>query len=387
MALMNIKKKEINAKIVYYGPGLSGKTTNIQFIHSKLKPDHRGKLMTLATQTDRTLFFDFLPVELGEIRGMKTRFQIYTVPGQVFYNATRKLVLKNVDGVVFVADSQRKMLDDNIESLKNLQENLAHYDKSMEEVPIVIQYNKRDLPDAMSIEELNEVFNTIGAPNFEAVAAKGKGVLQTLTTISKLVLHKLKDSTEFAKIQQQAEASDLSKGAPAKKQKLAVAPTPPPAVEIAEPAIEIEEPEIELAEPAIEIEEPAIEVAEEAIEIEIDEEPIIDYEEPEEVELAEPEMEIEEPAIEAEELAIEVDDSELEIEMEEPAIEVAEDIIEEPEIAVAVPAGANGKFEIVDVGKPQNIGGGSFRLSLKLKNSGTEQEINLNLMLSLEDLS
>lgn len=384
MALLNIKKKEINAKIVYYGPGLSGKTTNIQFIHSKLKPDHRGKLMTLATQTDRTLFFDFLPVELGEIRGMKTRFQIYTVPGQVFYNATRKLVLKNVDGVVFVADSQRKMLDDNIESLKNLEENLAHYDKTMDQVPIVFQYNKRDLPDAMPMDELNAAINTFGAPAFEGVAAKGKGVLQTLTTISKLVLHKLKDSAEFAKIQQQAEESDLSKGAPAKKVKPAPAPAPAPAPQpvVAEPEIEIEEPEIEMAEDAIELEEPALEVAEEAVDIEVEED-TLELDEPEEIELAEPEMEVE-----AEEIDFEVEEPTVEIE-DEPAIAVAEEDEEALEEAEAAPALAvsDGKFEIVEVGKPLKIGGGSFRLSLKLKNTGTDQEINLNLMLSLEDLS
>lgn len=201
MALLNYKKKEINAKIVYYGPGLSGKTTNIQFIHTKLRPDHRGKLMTLATQTDRTLFFDFLPVELGEIRGLKTRFQLYTVPGQVFYNATRKLVLKNVDGVVFIADSDPAHLADNIESLKNLETNLSFHGRDIKEIPLVIQYNKRDLPTAMTIADLQAKLNIYNAPICEASAGTGgKGVLETLTLISKLVLQRLRDSQNVTRV-------------------------------------------------------------------------------------------------------------------------------------------------------------------------------------------
>lgn len=211
MALLNYQKKEINAKIVYYGPGLSGKTTNIQYIYKKLKPEHKGKLMTLATQTDRTLFFDFLPVELGEIKGLKTRFQIYTVPGQVYYNATRKLVLKNVDGIVFVADSQKKMLNENIESLKNLEENLRFYNRNIRDIPVVFQYNKRDLPDILSVEELQQALNKFNFPYFEAVAHTGQGVLQTLTTISKLVLQKLRTTTEFTRVDT-AQVSEERKG-------------------------------------------------------------------------------------------------------------------------------------------------------------------------------
>lgn len=200
MAFINYVNKEINAKIVYYGPGLSGKTTNIVYIHKKLNPNCRGKLVSLATQTDRTLFFDFLPINLGEVSGYKLRFHLYTVPGQIFYNTTRKMVLKSVDGIVFVADSQKQMLEDNIESLKNLEDNLKDYGKSLKEVPFVIQYNKRDLPEAMDLEELHLQLNKFKAPFFQAVATEGKGVLETLTAICRMVMSNIKESTEFGEI-------------------------------------------------------------------------------------------------------------------------------------------------------------------------------------------
>ncbi|MBN1881831.1 MAG: hypothetical protein JW885_06620 [Deltaproteobacteria bacterium] len=205
MALINYANKEINAKIVYYGPGLSGKTTNIQFIHSKLKPEHRGKLITLPTQTDRTLFFDFLPVEIPNVKGFTTRFHLYTVPGQVFYNATRKMVLKGVDGVVFVADSQVEKLDDNIESLKNLDENLQEYGKSIKALPLVIQYNKRDLKNISKIIDLTKQINPLGYPSFEAIATEGKGVMETLAAISRQVLKHLKESYDSQKILRMSE--------------------------------------------------------------------------------------------------------------------------------------------------------------------------------------
>lgn len=196
MPVFDEKTKEVNAKIVYYGPGLSGKTTNIHYAYRKLRPEHKGKLTVLATQTDRTLFFDFLPIELGEIKGVKTRFQVYTVPGQVFYNATRKLILKNVDGIVFVADSSRDKLPQNIESFENLEENLTFYKKSLKYIPHVLQFNKRDLPDISSVEELNRVLNKYNAPYMEACATKGKGVLEALTTICKMVLRSIRESME-----------------------------------------------------------------------------------------------------------------------------------------------------------------------------------------------
>ena len=196
MALVNHTTREINAKIVYYGPGLCGKTTNIHLIYHRIAPNQRGKLISLATETDRTLFFDFLPVELGAIKNYKVRFHLYTVPGQVFYNATRKLVLKGADGVIFVADSQRAMLEANLESLANLRDNFSEQGISLLEFPMVIQYNKRDLPDILSVEEMNASLNPRNVPFYEAVATTGDGVLKTFTAISKLVLQDMQKCPE-----------------------------------------------------------------------------------------------------------------------------------------------------------------------------------------------
>ncbi|HWK89191.1 MAG TPA: ADP-ribosylation factor-like protein, partial [Longimicrobium sp.] len=181
MSMINYASREINCKIVYYGPGLCGKTTNLEYVYEKVAPNTRGKLISLATETERTLFFDFLPVDLGAIRGFKTRFHLYTVPGQVYYNASRKLILKGVDGVVFVGDSQVERLDANIESMHNLYENLSEYGLDLREIPFVIQYNKRDLPDALPVEVLEQELNDAGAPSFAAVASEAQGVLETLS--------------------------------------------------------------------------------------------------------------------------------------------------------------------------------------------------------------
>ncbi|GEM_PF-729609 len=188
MVFFNYSTMQMVVKIVYYGPGLCGKTTNLEYIYSKTSPKSRGEMVSLETETDRTLFFDLLPIEVGVIGGFKTRFQLYTVPGQVFYNSTRKLVLKGVDGIVFVADSQRPMLEANIESFKNLEENLADLGINIDDIPIVLQYNKRDLKNICTVEELNEALNKKGYPYVESIAITGKGVFETLKLISKYTL-------------------------------------------------------------------------------------------------------------------------------------------------------------------------------------------------------
>ena len=191
MSLINYSSREINCKIVYYGPGLCGKTTNLQHIYSRVPQETRGKMISLATEMDRTLFFDFLPIELGQIRGFRTRFHLYTVPGQVYYNASRKLILKGVDGIVFVADSQIDRFEANVESLMNMHDNLAEFSMSVEKVPFVMQYNKRDLPRVVPVDDLERELNPRRAPCFEAVAVRGTGVFDTLKAACKLVLKTL----------------------------------------------------------------------------------------------------------------------------------------------------------------------------------------------------
>jgi signal recognition particle receptor subunit beta len=192
VSFINYSSREINCKIVYYGPGLCGKTTNLQYIYNKTNPEAKGKMISLATETERTLFFDFLPLSLGEIRGFRTRFHLYTVPGQVFYDASRKLILKGVDGVVFVGDSQMERMEANIESLDNLRTNLAEQGYDLDKLPYVVQYNKRDLPNATPMPELEEALNPTKVPQFEAVATKGVGVFDTLKAVAKLVLTELR---------------------------------------------------------------------------------------------------------------------------------------------------------------------------------------------------
>jgi len=192
MSFINYSSREINCKIVYYGPGLCGKTTNLQYIYQKTNPDAKGKMISLATETERTLFFDFLPLSLGQIRGFKTRFHLYTVPGQVFYDASRKLILKGVDGVVFVADSQIERMEANIESLDNLADNLEEQGYDINKIPYVMQYNKRDLPNAAPVEQLHELLNPTKIPEYEAVAITGQGVFDTLKAVAKLVLTELR---------------------------------------------------------------------------------------------------------------------------------------------------------------------------------------------------
>lgn len=197
MSLVNFSAREITCKIVYYGPGRSGKTTNLQYIYGRVPADRRGNMVSLATRNERTLFFDFLPIELGRISGFDTRFQLYTVPGQVYYNATRKLVLQGADGVVFVADSQARQLDENIESLANLQANLLEQGVDMRAFPVVLQYNKQDLPPELILRqgELDEALNFRGLPSVAADALSGRGVFETLRAVSSLVLKRLSQET------------------------------------------------------------------------------------------------------------------------------------------------------------------------------------------------
>ena len=195
MTFINYASREINCKIVYYGPGLCGKTTNLQYIFDKTNPAAKGKLISLATETDRTLFFDFLPLELGTVRGFKTRFHLYTVPGQVFYDASRKLILKGVDGVIFVADSQVERMDANVEAIENLETNLKTQGYDLSAIPYVLQLNKRDLPNVASVDEMKKLLAKKSEPIFEAVAAKGPGVFETLKGVAKLVLADLTKSS------------------------------------------------------------------------------------------------------------------------------------------------------------------------------------------------
>jgi hypothetical protein len=195
MPVLNSKKREIDIKIVYYGPALCGKTTNLQTVFKKLSPHQRGDMVSLATKDDRTLFFDFLPIELGNVKGYKTRFHVYTVPGQVYYGLTRRAVLTNFDGVIFIADSQTGKMEENIESFNDLEENLRFYKKDIYSIPFVLQYNKRDLPNIISIEELNATLNKLQSPYFEACAINGPGVMETLTTCCKQVLRQLDEAS------------------------------------------------------------------------------------------------------------------------------------------------------------------------------------------------
>ncbi|MCI0588853.1 MAG: GTPase domain-containing protein, partial [Planctomycetes bacterium] len=191
MVQINFALREVSCKVVYYGPGMSGKTTNLEVIHRRAPEGHRGELTSIATEGDRTLFFDFMPLDLGTIAGMKTKFQLYTVPGQVYYNSTRKLVLQGVDGVVFVADSSPSKMEENLQSYSNLEENLREYGRELRELPHVIQWNKRDLPDALPVAELNQRMNKNRVATFEAVAMTGEGVFPTLKALASAVLESI----------------------------------------------------------------------------------------------------------------------------------------------------------------------------------------------------
>lgn len=228
MVAINYANREVSCKIVYYGPGLSGKTTNLQYIHSKVPNTTRGDLISLATDADRTLYFDFLPINIGSINGFTTRFQLYTVPGQVFYNATRKLVLRGVDGLIFVADSQRDKADENVESLNNLKENLDEYGYALEDIPIILQYNKVDLPEIMTVEEMDQLLNSHNWPTFTSVAHQGKGVFDTLKLIIKMILENVKKSGTAKQIAEKQGAQPAESAEPQPQSKPVAETEPAP---------------------------------------------------------------------------------------------------------------------------------------------------------------
>ncbi|MBP9146175.1 MAG: GTPase domain-containing protein [Thermoanaerobaculia bacterium] len=250
MVFFNYSTMQMAAKVVYYGPGLCGKTTNLQFIYGHTSQDSRGEMVSLETETDRTLFFDLLPIDVGSIAGFNTRIQLYTVPGQVFYNTTRKLVLKGVDGVVFVADSQRPMLQANLESLKNLQINLEEMNLTVDTMPIVLQYNKRDLPDVCTIEEMEQALNPHGWPSFGASAVTGQGVFETLKGISKLTLLNLKKRLSKPGPETSSQGRIVAVPAPAPARPAALSPAstgaaapsspPPGSAPVARPPVTLE---------------------------------------------------------------------------------------------------------------------------------------------------
>jgi signal recognition particle receptor subunit beta len=230
MAVFNYEKKEIDAKIVYCGPAISGKTTNLQFVHQHLKPDQRGEMLSLATKEDRTLFFDFLPIELPSVRGFKTRFHLYTVPGQAYYGTTRRAVLTGADGVVFVADSHGERMQDNLASFRDLENNLRFYGKKIETIPLVIQYNKRDLPSVLSVEVLNQTINRFGIPYFESVAILGKGIFEPLTMVCQMILKGIENGAESRRpVSTPKNAAPPPPSVPkVQAEKTATSPEPPP---------------------------------------------------------------------------------------------------------------------------------------------------------------
>ena len=236
MVQINFGQREVSCKVVFYGPGVSGKTTNLEIIHKKAPKDAVGEMVSIATESDRTLYFDFLPLDLGQVAGMRTKFQLYTVPGQIYYNATRKLVLQGVDGVIFVADSNPDKMAENLESLQNLKDNLAEMGLTVDDIPVVLQYNKRDLPNALSVADMDASLNPAKMPTFEAVAREGKGVFATLKEVSRLVIEKLNKENAPAAgrrrtatsltPQQSSAVSNTPVGVPAMSSSPAVAPTP-----------------------------------------------------------------------------------------------------------------------------------------------------------------
>lgn len=345
MAVLNAVKREIDVKIVYYGPALCGKTTNVQWIHRKLAPEQRGDIMTLATKDDRTLFFDFLPIELGNVKGFKTRFHIYTVPGQVYYALTRRAVLTGVDGIVFVADSQMDKMEENLESLKDLDENLKYYKKGLTTVPLIMQYNKRDLNAILPVEELNEALNTLDVLYFEASAIEGTGVMETLTSCCKLVLKQMNKTA----VGQKTEASGLS------------------------------EEEIEADEPIIKIthEEPStISGSQEPSgdDHEIGESNItpLSFEEPSIPNIIEPEVKIDSLEDQATSLKLESD-------------EVGESKLSDEGPSIGIQTEPDAGFKIIACGQPQKVSDIAVKVPIIFKHQQLDRECVVNITMTFDD--
>jgi mutual gliding-motility protein MglA len=241
MVMINHATREITMKIVYYGPGLCGKTTNLEYIYQTATPEKKGKLLTVATETDRTLFFDFLPMELGTVKGMRLRVQLYTVPGQVFYDATRRIVLRGTDGLVFVADSQKVMMDANVESLENLITNMKLNSLDSEKVPLVFQYNKRDLPGAEDQAEMDKILNWRNVPSYQAVAIKGTGVNETLKKIIELVIRRIHEQEAALKPSKPADVAVAEEPVKIETAKVEIPPPEPPAEPVREEPFQEEE--------------------------------------------------------------------------------------------------------------------------------------------------
>lgn len=396
MAVFNAAKREIDIKIVYYGPALCGKTTNVQTVHKKMAPDQRGNIMSLATKDDRTLFFDFLPIELGNVKGFKTRFHLYTVPGQVYYALTRRAVLTSVDGVVFVADSQASKLDENIESLNDLDENLKFHKKSLETVPFIIQYNKRDMGSIMTVSDLEAELNKYNVPAYEASALNGDGVMETLTSCCKLVL------------------KSLNKPAGSQyKKTISVQGSDVPEVE-AEPEIKLSE-NAPVAEPVAAVE-PEVKLSDEVHETEPQGEPLaIDLEIPDDISnldldsskpsMAEPlktetvplkfadddipEVEINTSFLDADNGSAGVTDSEVSSETL-AAFRESSDIAdaEIPSVTIHTPEPdfiPKSGLTVISCGDPQKISDTSIKVPLKFRLEGEGKEGSLNIKINFED--
>jgi len=367
MAVFNAAKREIDIKIVYYGPALCGKTTNVQCIHRMLAPQQRGELMSLATKDDRTLFFDFLPIELGDVKGFKTRFHVYTVPGQVYYALTRRAVLTGVDGIVFVADSQKNKLQENIESLNDLNDNLKYYKKDLASVPFIIQYNKRDLDGILSVAELNTTLNTMNVPFYAASALQGTGVVETLTAVCKLVLKQM-DKTSGKKPKPQA--------APPPRIAEVAAPAPPPdqSPETTEPIFKIFNDEVPAAAPQ---QEPATAPAGG-----IDSFPGVDVSMPRIESLR---LEEQAPGS-PNEPEININTSYVPVDLAAPSLSFDEQKLSGDFSSYGMPAGQEPELRIVACGQAQKISEKMLKLPVTVTIGQPERECTLTITISFDDI-